>query len=47
MLVCAGWRMTRRIGRFLLAWFAMFIVMVLIVGLSGISPEDSAATGLE
>ena len=39
--------MTRRIGKFLLVWFFMFIVMVLIVGLTGLSPEDSAAHGLE
>lgn len=37
--------MTRRIGRFLLAWFVLFLVMVLVVGLTGLSPEDSAAQG--
>lgn len=39
----AGWRLTRRIGWFLLAWFAAFIGMVVVVGLSGLSPADSAA----
>ena len=38
-----GWRITHRIGRFLLAWFVLFIVGVVIVGISGVSPEDNAA----
>jgi hypothetical protein len=43
----AGWRLTRRIGRFLLLWFAGFIVMVLVVGLGNFSPEDTAAHGVD
>jgi hypothetical protein len=39
-----GWRLTHRIGRFLLVWFFLFIIAVVIVGFSGLSPEDAAAT---
>jgi len=42
-----GWRLTRRIGRFLLLWFVGFILMVVIVGLGNFSPEDTAAHGLD
>ena len=38
-----GWRLTRRIGYFLLSWFCAFILIVAIVGLSGIDPADSAS----
>jgi hypothetical protein len=38
-----GWRLTHRIGRFLLVWFFLFIIAVVIVGMAGLSPEDSAA----
>ena len=37
-----GWRITHRIGRFLLAWFGAFILAVVVVGMTGLSPEDSA-----
>ena len=40
-----GWRLTHRIGRFLLAWFFIFISVVLIVGLAELSPQDAVALG--
>lgn len=39
----AGWRLTRRIGKFLLFWFFGFVVMVVFVAATGLSPEDSGA----
>ena len=39
-----GWRLTHRIGRFLLTWFFLFILVVVIVGMAGLSPADAAAT---
>ena len=41
-----GWRITHRIGRFLLFWFVAFIAVVLVVGLGGLSPEDAASASL-
>lgn len=39
----SGWRITHRIGRFLCAWFFLFILAVIIVGFSGLSPEDTVS----
>ena len=41
-----GWRLTHRIGRFLLFWFIAFILAVVVVGLGNLSPEDSATASL-
>ena len=41
-----GWRLTHRIGRFLLGWFFAFILGVVIVGIGGLSPEDAANASL-
>lgn len=38
-----GWRLTHRIGRFLLVWFFLFVLAVIIVGMGGFSPEDAVA----
>lgn len=38
-----GWRLTHRIGRFLLVWFFLFVIAVVIVGMAGLSPEDAVA----
>jgi sodium/potassium/calcium exchanger 6 len=37
----AGWRITHKIGRFLCGWFFLYILIVVIVGCSGLSPSDN------
>jgi len=38
-----GWRITHRIGRFLCAWFFLFIILVVVIGASGLSKGDSVS----
>lgn len=42
----AGFRITHRIGRFLLAWFLGFIVLVIIMGsIPGLAGEEDVVLG--
>jgi hypothetical protein len=40
-----GWRLTHRIGRFLLAWFFLFLLVVVIVGFGKLTDETGAVAG--
>jgi hypothetical protein len=42
----AGFRITHKIGRFLLAWFFGFIILVIIMGsVPGLAGEDNVVLG--
>jgi len=38
-----SWRITHRIGRFLCFWFFLFLFLVVVLGFSGASKEDSVS----
>jgi Ca2+/Na+ antiporter len=39
------WRITHRIGRFLCAWFFLFVALVVILGFAGVSKGDVVVAG--